>query len=99
MCHLSSFVVRDENAEISFSHRFGAPCDQWKSLLHKAKKLDLEVCGVHFHLGSGVTNFGQSDIFERALLDTQQLFHLARQIGFQYEHSWKKLHIRFVVQI
>eukprot|EP00977_Amphora_coffeiformis_P008202 scaffold1834_cov175-Amphora_coffeaeformis.AAC.8 len=46
-------LVPDEHSSIPLGEKFGAPPDQWVSLIQLAVELDLPVVGVSFHCGSG----------------------------------------------
>lgn len=72
----------DQDAQVKFSHRFGAARAEWYELLAAAKEVGATVRGVSFHVGSGVSGGpGHAQVFERALIDAQEVFALGREMG------------------
>merc|ERR1719433_2456846 len=56
--------VVDNDAQVQFSHRFGAVREEWETMLRHAKNLGFEVRGISFHVGSGVSG-GRQTVFKR----------------------------------
>lgn len=72
--------ANDPKARCVLSNKFGARESEWVRLLEAAKRLDLDVCGVSFHVGSGASS---PDAFAHAIASARILFDLARVIGFE----------------
>jgi ornithine decarboxylase len=71
----------DAGAQCRLSSKFGARREQWRPLLELSKRLDLEVVGVSFHVGSGCRDAGKYGL---ALRDARDVFDLAeREFGFR----------------
>lgn len=74
-------IITDDTGAISrLSLKFGAPRSHWKGLLAAAKKHDIEVVGISFHVGSGCKDARK---YELALKDARDLFDMAKnEFGF-----------------
>lgn len=74
-------IITDDTGAISrLSLKFGAPRSHWKGLLAAAKKHDIEVVGISFHVGSGCKDAKK---YELALKDARELFDMAKnEFGF-----------------
>merc|ERR1711879_429697 len=72
----------DEDAQVSFSHRFGCGKEEWHEMLSYAKRLGMEVRGISFHVGSGVEG-GRTEVFPRALMDAREVFEMGHEMGFR----------------
>lgn len=68
---------------INLGTKFG--CDRMleaPNLIDLCKKLDLNLIGVSFHVGSGTED---GEVFEKALEAVHQIFNIARDIGFEMD--------------
>jgi ornithine decarboxylase len=54
-------------------------------LLRKAKELNLNVCGVAFHIGLGFQDF---EIFHKAIKDSADMFAYGRSLGFKMSENF-----------
>jgi len=73
--------VDDSHSVCKFSSKFGASIEDAINLLHLAKKLNLKVVGVSFHVGSGCES---SASFEKAIEDAKVVFDYGlKQLGFK----------------
>lgn len=61
------------------SQKFGAGMDNVPELLALAKKLDLNIAGVAFHVGSGASD---PSAFQKAVRDARSVFDQAYALGF-----------------
>lgn len=66
----------DRGSRCRFSTKFGAPRYKWKPLLAAAKKHDMQVIGVSFHVGSGCRDASK---YELALKDAKEIFEMAEK--------------------
>ncbi|XP_047428303.1 ornithine decarboxylase-like [Mugil cephalus] len=73
-------AVDDSESLVRLSSKFGARLVSVGGLLEHARKLELEVIGVSFHVGSGCTG---SLAFKRAIADARNVFDVANSAGFQ----------------
>ncbi|PHH61785.1 hypothetical protein CDD81_7949 [Ophiocordyceps australis] len=69
----------DTSSMCRLSMKFGAALDTTPALLAVAKKLDLNVVGVSFHVGSGASDAGA---YLKAVRDAHAVFTTARDLGF-----------------
>jgi ornithine decarboxylase len=73
-------ILTDDSASLCrLSLKFGAALDNTRELLELAKKLDLNVVGVAFHVGSGASD---PQAFLKAVQDARFVFDQAADIGF-----------------
>jgi ornithine decarboxylase len=70
----------DDNAQCPMSLKFGCTMDEVPKLLEKAAALNLNVVGVHFHVGSGCQDVSS---YRRALLDARKVFDLGTELGLR----------------
>jgi ornithine decarboxylase len=75
---LLRIVTDDSNASCQLSNKFGAPLSDARALLELAKKLDLSVVGVAFHVGSGSSD---PSAFVEAVENTRRVFDEAVDVG------------------
>lgn len=75
-------LADDPTAICNLGLKFGAEVDFAPYLLSLAKKLDLAVVGVSFHVGSGAQS---ADAYAQALAAAKQVFIAAEQLGFKME--------------
>lgn len=68
----------DPKAQCILGNKYGAPKDIWESLLYFAKKYNIKVEGVSFHVGSGASS---PDAYREAILDARYVFDIGREIG------------------
>ena len=78
---LLRITVADADAQCPMSHKFGCPSTGWRALLSTSQALELNLVGVHFHAGSGCSNF---DAYREAVEDAAALFSLAADFGFSF---------------
>ncbi len=73
-------ILTDDSASLCrLSLKFGASLDTTRGLLELAKKLELNVVGVAFHVGSGASD---PKAFTRAVQDARSVFDEAAAIGY-----------------
>jgi len=73
-------ILTDDSASLCrLSLKFGASIDTTGELLELAKKLDLKVVGVAFHVGSGASD---PQAFLKAVQDARFVFDQAAELGF-----------------
>ena len=73
-------ILTDDSASLCrLSQKFGASMDNAFELLTVAKKLDLNVAGVAFHVGSGASD---PSAFLKAVRDARTVFDQAADLGF-----------------
>ena len=73
-------ILTDDSASLCrLSQKFGAALDTTAELLELAKKLELNVVGVAFHVGSGASD---PKAFIKAVQDARFVFDQASALGF-----------------
>ncbi|KAF2827757.1 ornithine decarboxylase [Ophiobolus disseminans] len=73
-------ILTDDSASLCrLSCKFGASLDTTAKLLELAKKLELNVVGVAFHVGSRASD---PKAFQRAVQDARFIFNQATDLGF-----------------
>ena len=73
-------ISTDDSSSICrLSLKFGAAMGSTQGLLDLAKKLDLNVTGISFHVGSGATD---PQVFLKAIQDARTVFDQAADVGF-----------------
>lgn len=73
-------ILTDDSASLCrLSLKFGAGLESTRDLLALAKRLDLNVVGVAFHVGSGASD---PQAFLKAVSDARYVFDLAASIGY-----------------
>lgn len=72
-------LADDPNATCRLGLKYGATLDEAWELLDLANELNLNVCGVSFHVGSGATT---SAAYKQALRDARRVFDKAEWLGF-----------------
>jgi len=72
-------ITDDSHSICKFSTKFGAPLNQTKNLLAKAKELGLNVVGISFHVGSGCMS---TESFASAIKSAHKVFQEAKEIGY-----------------
>ncbi|KAI9714524.1 MAG: Ornithine decarboxylase [Bogoriella megaspora] len=73
-------ILTDDSASLCrLSLKFGASLESVHPLLDLAKKLDLNVVGVAFHVGSGASD---PEAFRRAVQDARYVFDQATEAGY-----------------
>ena len=74
-------ILTDDSASLCrLSLKFGASLDTTGDLLALAKKLDLNVTGVAFHVGSGASD---PEAFRQAVRDARFVFDQAAALGYE----------------
>ena len=69
----------DSHSLMRFGSKFGATSSSWGQLFATAKKLELSIIGISFHVGSGCTS---AMAFVDAIKLARQAFDVATQAGF-----------------
>jgi len=62
--------------------KYGAPIDKCQNLLEVAKKLELNVVGVSFHVGSGCY---AAEAFGDAIVLARKAFDIGEKLGFKFD--------------
>jgi ornithine decarboxylase len=75
-------ITDDSNSVCKFSTKFGAPLHTTRGLLEEAKRLNVNVVGVSFHVGSGCMSV---DSFLGAIRSAHRVFTQAAELGFNLE--------------
>jgi len=70
----------DSHSQCRFSTKFGAPMEDVPSILETAARLNLNIVGVSYHVGSGC---GDPKSHAVAATDALTVFHLGKRYGFQ----------------
>jgi ornithine decarboxylase len=70
--------VDDSGSVCRFNSKFGCFDEEIEDLLKFAKMLELDVCGVSFHLGS---NLQKSGFFDIAIKKSREVINVAEKIG------------------
>ncbi|XP_039902783.1 ornithine decarboxylase-like [Simochromis diagramma] len=73
-------AVDDSKSLLRLNAKFGVRLSSVSKLLECARRLNLEVIGVSFHVGSGCTG---SLAFKQAITDARYAFDIANSAGFQ----------------
>eukprot|EP00981_Chlorochromonas_danica_P005890 scaffold1208_cov163-Ochromonas_danica.AAC.17 len=77
-------LTTDDKASVcQFSKKFGCPVDDAPELLRVAKKLNLNVAGVSFHVGSGC---GDAQAYVTAINHARRVFDAAEKMGMAPLH-------------
>ena len=71
-------MVDDTSSLCRLSQKYGAPLDTTVELLDLARELDVNLVGVSFHCGSGVSD---PSAFTKAVEDARTVFDQAKEIG------------------
>jgi len=66
----------DSKSKCKFNTKFGVDINAVEPLLKLSKKLDLNVCGVSFHVGSGCQD---ENVYETALKYARRVFDIAKK--------------------
>ncbi|XP_073530260.1 ornithine decarboxylase isoform X2 [Phyllobates terribilis] len=69
----------DSKAVCRLSVKFGATLKMSRTLLERAKELNVEIIGVSFHVGSGCTD---PQTFVQAVSDARCVFDMGEELGF-----------------
>lgn len=78
---LLRIITDDSNSVCKFSTKFGAPLSQTRTILAKAKELNLNVTGISFHVGSGCMS---SQSFVAAIESAHRVFKQGEELGFNF---------------
>ena len=73
-------ITDDKDSSYKLSCKFGCDTTEGESLLQLAKKLDLNIVGVSFHVGSGC---GDPNAFLSAISDSKKLFECGKNLGYE----------------
>lgn len=77
---LIRIAVDDSQSVCRFNSKFGSPKQEWDLLMRTAKKLELDIAGISFHVGSGC---GDLKPFADAVSTARDAFDLAESYGFK----------------
>lgn len=72
--------TNDKDSVCRFSCKFGADLEEIENILKIAKHLELNVCGVAFHVGSNCMN---SDTYHDSIKNSRQVFEISKLLGFE----------------
>eukprot|EP01092_Planopodium_desertum_P016033 TRINITY_DN879_c0_g1_i1.p1 TRINITY_DN879_c0_g1~~TRINITY_DN879_c0_g1_i1.p1 ORF type:complete len:475 (+),score=98.32 TRINITY_DN879_c0_g1_i1:210-1634(+) len=72
----------DSSSVCQLSSKFGAVDTHGASLIKLAKKLELSVIGISFHVGSGC---GDPTAYEKSLASARMVFDQALELGYDFE--------------
>lgn len=76
-------ILTDDSGSLCrFGLKFGAPLEEVRGLLEKAKALNVDVIGISFHVGSGCTN---PNLFGDAVARARWAFDQAKELGFDFD--------------
>lgn len=75
---LIRLACADSSSQCPMSCKFGVPNDLVEQTLSYAMEHQLEVVGVHFHVGSGCSD---PTVYHKALLDARRAFDIGSEIG------------------
>lgn len=78
---LLRIITDDSQSVCKFSTKFGAPMNQTRAILTRAKELNLNVTGISFHVGSGCMSVGS---FIAAIQSAHRVFRQAEEIGYNF---------------
>nr|UOP57126.1 putative ornithine decarboxylase [Thecaphora frezii] len=82
-CKLVVRILTDDSkSACQLGLKFGALLDSVPRLLEKAKKLELDVVGVSFHVGSGCYD---PDAFRDAVYRARRAFDMGRDAGYTFD--------------
>ncbi|KAI9652482.1 MAG: hypothetical protein M1831_006751 [Alyxoria varia] len=77
-------ILTDDSASLCrLSLKFGAGLETTRGLLDLAKRLDLNIVGVAFHVGSGASDPGA---FRQAIGDARHVFDQAAEVGYDLKN-------------
>lgn len=75
-------ILTDDSGSLCrLGEKFGAPLDNVPNLLERAKKLNVDVIGVAFHVGSGCSN---PALYVDAVGRAKTTFEIAERLGFKF---------------
>ncbi|KAF8150621.1 ornithine decarboxylase [Crassisporium funariophilum] len=74
-------LADDSHSRWPLGRKFGAHMNFVPALLQKAKKLDLNVIGVSFHVGSSCND---SAVFADSIWRARQVFDIAKEVGYTF---------------
>ncbi|KAI7944183.1 hypothetical protein MJO28_011711 [Puccinia striiformis f. sp. tritici] len=75
-------ILTDDSGSLCrLGEKFGAPLENVKNLLERAKELGVNVIGVAFHVGSGCSN---PDLYIDAVSRAKWTFEIAQELGFEF---------------
>jgi len=76
-------ILTDDSGSLCrLGEKFGAPLENVRALLERAKELKVAVIGVAFHVGSGCSN---PQLYTDAVGRAKWTFELAQELGFQLD--------------
>ncbi|CAI7633947.1 unnamed protein product [Penicillium glandicola] len=79
---LLRIYVQDHTAKVALGEKFGAPIEIVRTLLERARQLELKVVGVSFHIGSGASD---PNAFVRAVQHAKCAFDDGKSLGFDMQ--------------
>jgi len=72
--------IDNPSARINLSLKYGATYEEYKDLINEAKKLNLDICGVSFHVGSASSD---PKIFNYAITLAKEVMDYAASVGYK----------------
>jgi ornithine decarboxylase len=72
----------DSKSKCKFNIKFGLDLTQVKPLLELSRKLELNIVGVSFHVGS---NCQDANVYNKALLESKEVFSIAESLNIQMD--------------
>lgn len=70
----------DSNSTLKFSSKFGCSVEDAKTLLEKAKSLELDIIGVSFHVGSRCND---PNTYISSIRDAREIFKMGESLGMK----------------
>lgn len=75
-------IITDDSSSVCrFSTKFGCPLDKVTGILELGQKLNLNLVGISFHVGSGCMSTAS---FVKAITDAHNIFQEAKKYGFHF---------------
>lgn len=73
-------ITNNSEAKHNLNEKYGVPIDQINDLLKIAKKLNLRIKGVSFHVGTGGVCF---ETYLSSIKNARMVFDLAEKLGME----------------
>jgi ornithine decarboxylase len=71
--------AKDPDARCQFAHKFGCPPEEWENILQTAQRLQLNIVGISFHVGSGASS---GKAYYNAIQSARSFYDLAATYGY-----------------
>ena len=76
-------ILTDDSGSLcKLGLKYGAPLEEVRGLLEQARRLDVDVTGISFHVGSGCTN---PALFADAIERARWAFDVGKELGYTFE--------------